>query len=204
MRNTLLVLTMSGLTTVASAGVSLFGTTAGPDPLSFPDSNAQPRLLDAVVIDLAGIQSWDGAGSSLNDLLSVPVRAGFFVLAIEWDNVVIETSGASWLSEPTIAFLDSQVGLQLTVGAGDNTPGTGGPYTSGGPIDLASLDPTFPFSIDDGFVDIEFFESFDDVAGEVDATFVSGTLTLYSIPAPGMLGCLGAGGVMLLQRRRRT
>lgn len=158
---------------------------------------------NTVSIDLAGIQSWDAAGSALNELLSVNIGANATVTGLGWDNVVIEAIGFSWISEARINFLNSAIGLNLAPGSADAFPGTGGPYSSGGILDLASIDPTFPFQVGaDGNLNLEFFESFDDVAGAADANWLSGTLTVQYVPTPGALAVLGLGGLVATRRRR--
>ncbi len=153
-------------------------------------------------IDLAGIQSWDAAGSPFNHRISLFIGANATVVGIGWENVVIETFGDSWLSETRINFLNSPVGLNLAPGSANAFPGVGGPYSSGGLLDLASLDPTFPFQVGaDGMLHLEFFESFDDVAGAPDAVWLSGTL-MINYPAPGSLGAMAAGLVLAARRRR--
>lgn len=153
-------------------------------------------------IDLAGIQSWDAAGSPNNHTLSIFIGANVTVAYIGWDNVVIETNGASWLSEARINFLASPIGLNLAPGSADAFPGAGGPYSSGGLIDLAALDPTYPFQVGaDGMLHIEFFESFDDVAGAPDAVWLSGTLSI-NFPTPGGTAVLLAGFGFCARRRR--
>lgn len=154
-------------------------------------------------IDISGINSWDSVGASVNETLSIALGGDYLVIGVGWD-VTVSTVGASWLSEATLGFLDSAEGLQLSFGAGDDTPGTA-TYTSGGILDLASIDPTFPFQVGaDGNLDIEFFEGFDDVAGAIDASYLAGsTVTVqYVVPAPGALAMLGLGGLVAGRRRR--
>ncbi|CAN0594277.1 unnamed protein product, partial [Laminaria digitata] len=58
----------------------------------------------------------------------------------------------------------------------------------------------------DGILDINFFESFDDVAGEIDATYLAGsTITIVGqgiVPAPASLALIGLGGLAAGRRRR--
>jgi uncharacterized protein (TIGR03382 family) len=158
---------------------------------------------NTVSIDLAGIQNWDAAGSSFNETLSVLIGANATVTGIGWDNVVIEALGGSWISEARILFADSPIGLGLAPGVADAFPGTGGPYSSGGILDLASADPSFPFQVGaNGLLNIEFTESFDDVPGAVDSIYLSGTLTVQYVPTPGALAVLGLGGLVATRRRR--
>jgi uncharacterized protein (TIGR03382 family) len=196
--------------TVMIAAVAGFAGLATANP--FFHNGGSADLSNAVVsaprgatvnIDLAGITSWDSAGSGLNELLSVHIGANATVTGLGWDNVVIEALGASWISEARVNFLNSGIGLNLAPGSADAFPGTGGPYSSGGILDLASIDPTFPFQVGgDGMLNLEFFESFDDIAGAADANWISGTLTVQYVPTPGALAVLGLGGLVATRRRR--
>ncbi|MFK7884138.1 MAG: PEP-CTERM sorting domain-containing protein [Phycisphaerales bacterium] len=156
-----------------------------------------------ITVDLGGISSNDAFGSSLNETLSVALGGDFLVTGIGWD-VTTSTIGASWLSESVMTFLDSAAGLQLTWHPADETPGTA-TSTSGGILDLASIDPTFPFQAGaDGSVELEFWESFVDNAGAGDATYAQGSFLQiqYVVPAPGALAMLGLGGLVAGRRRR--
>jgi hypothetical protein len=194
------------IVTAAFAGLVSAGPFFSPSlpeqPLEHATPPASDRGFPTVSIDLAGFQSWDAAGSPLNDRLSVYVGANFTVTALGWENVVIETFGKSWLSEARINFLNNPVGLSLGPGFEDAFSGVGGPYSSGGLLDLASFDPAYPFQVGaDGMLHLEFFDSFDDAIGAPDAVWLSGTLTI-GVPTPGSLAGLTAG-IALAARRRR-
>ncbi|MEM9372638.1 MAG: hypothetical protein AAGA55_03260 [Planctomycetota bacterium] len=173
-----------------------------------PATLAPPAAADsaptgiAYAYDLSGVNSWDAAGSANNEILSLDVGVpNRFAVRMSWD-VSIQTVGSSWLSEVTIGFLDSPIGLQLAPGT-DDAPGTG-TYTSSGIVDLAALDPTFPFEVGpDGILQMEVFESFDDEAGAIDAVFLPGsTITFYFIPGPGSAVVLCFAAVCATRRRR--
>ncbi len=194
--------------TMAFAAVAGFAGLATASPF-FSTSQTATEIYSApagavatITVDLSGINSWDLAGSSFNETLSVSLGGDYLVVGLGW-NVTIQTVGESWRSEATIGFLDSSIGLQLAPGT-DNSSGTS-TYSSGGILDLASLDPTFPFFVGaDGNLDLEFFESFDDVTGEIDATYHQGSSLQiqYVVPAPGALAMLGLGGLVAGRRRR--
>ncbi|RMH27105.1 MAG: PEP-CTERM sorting domain-containing protein [Planctomycetota bacterium] len=194
--------------TMAFAAVAGFAGLATASPF-FSTAQTGTEIYSApagavatITVDISGINSWDLAGSSFNETLSVSLGGDYLVTGIGW-NVTIQALGASWRSEATIGFLDSPIGLQLTPGT-DSSPGTG-TYTSGGIVDLASIDPTFPFTVGaDGNLDLEFFESFDDVSGAIDATYLAGSSLQiqYVVPAPGALAMLGLGGLVAGRRRR--
>ena len=148
----------------------------GPGIASIPNSSV---TLD---FSLQNGEFWDG----LNDPDNVIAMCftGGSITGIEWD-VTLETVGASWLSEATMQFTDSSGSadpnaINLTVGNGDNTPGTM-TYNSGGIVDLT--DNTLPdvVAAGDGILQIQFFESFDDNADAVDSMFTSGTVGIHGI-----------------------
>lgn len=167
-------------------------------------TSAPAGATTTITVDLSGISSNDALGSSLNETLAVALGGDYLVTGIGW-NVTTATIGASWLSESVMTFLDSPVGLQLTwhVDPSNDTPGTA-TSTSGGILDLASIDPSFPFQAGaDGAVNLEFWESFVDNAGSGDATYLAGSvLQIQYVPAPGALAMLGLGGLVAGRRRR--
>jgi len=92
-------------------------------------------------------------------------------------------------------------GISLTPGVRDDFPGTG-TYSSGGIVSLIASGQDFHLS-SDGLLNLEFFESFDDVAGAPDAIFLPGsTLTIHQFPTPGSLAILGITGLAATRRRR--
>jgi len=176
---------------------------------SVPASN--DRAGETRTVSLDSVASWDGLGDADNTVMSIDMAALFGLSSgsaidlngIAWD-VTVSTVGASWLSEATMYFdnatQDSGAGIFLTVGIGDDFAGTSS-YSSGGIVKLA--DAGLPdLVLADGVLRIEFWESFDDVADDIDS-FMSGTLTLQSsVPAPSGVALLGLGGLVALRRRR--
>lgn len=167
-------------------------------------TSAPAGALQTITVDISGINSWDLAGATVNETLAVAIGGDFQVVGIGWD-VTLQTVGASWLSEAVIGFENA---VNLSVGIVDDTPGTMS-YSSGGILDLTSIDDGAGGTLDlsffsgaDGNIDIEFFESFDDVAGAIDATFLQGSLQIQYVPAPGALAMLGLGGLVAGRRRR--
>jgi len=192
-----MIATVAGFAGLATAAP--FFSNAGP-ATNTPQLSTRGGL--TATLDLAGFTSFDELGNAINDTAGINIGGDFLVTGIGWSNVTIQTVGASWLSEATIGFLDSPIGLQLSPGSADATPGTG-TYSSGGILDLASIDPTFPFTAGaDGIVNLEFFEGFVDNAGSADAFYLSGTLTIQYVPTPGALAVLGLGGLVAGRRRR--
>ncbi|MEM9372639.1 MAG: PEP-CTERM sorting domain-containing protein [Planctomycetota bacterium] len=188
---------VAGFAGLATASPFISTTTTSTENASAPAGAVQ-----TVTVDISGVNSWDFQGASVNEIISVNIGGDFLVTGIGWD-VNLSTIGASWLSETTLGFLDSGIGLQVTPGIGDDFTGSAS-YSSGGILDLAAADPTFPFSAGaDGIVQIEVFESFDDVSGAIDNVFGAGsTLQIQFVPAPGALAMLGLGGLVAGRRRR--
>ena len=171
-------------------------------------ANAATYLLD---VDVSGVLSNDEQGSPINTILEIALPTDAVITGIAFD-VTLFADSPSWLSEMVVAFLDSPVGLQLTPGVGETFSGTG-TYSSGGIIDLASIDPTFPFAVTDGFLTLEFYESFDDFFLDFDGVWESGTLTFQYesdmvpgglVPEPAtwamMIGGFGLVGGALRRR----
>jgi len=166
-------------------------------------------------IDVSGTDSWDELDSPNNVVLTIDVAAALGAASgtavtidgLGWE-LVLETFATSWLSEATIALenSDQSDGLFLTPGLGDDFAGGATPYTSGGILDLVG--PDLDIDLFDGILVIQFFESFDDAAGFVDATWIAGTLeldaTVVPVPAalPLLLSALGIGAVV--GRRRKV
>lgn len=157
--------------------------------------------LATITIDISGVNSWDLQLDASNEILGQLIGASAHITGIGWD-VNLSTVGLSWLSEATMNFEDA---LFLTVGNGDDAPGTAS-YSSGGILDLTSLTTPLDFFLSaDGILDIEFFESFDDVADAIDSTFGNGSTIQVQyevIPAPGAVAMLGLGGIVAGRRRR--
>jgi PEP-CTERM motif len=155
--------------------------------------------------DVTGISSFDGEGAAGNTVATLNIGAGSEVIGIGWD-VTINAISPSYLSEAVLSFgSTSTLAVFLTVGLGDDAPGIAS-YSSGGVVDLVGLG--FNFTVDgDGQVRMEFFEDFDDLPGEADAIWQSGTLTLEvaAVPEPTTYGMMALGllGVAAAARRSR-
>ncbi|MFK7884140.1 MAG: hypothetical protein AB8F26_08165 [Phycisphaerales bacterium] len=203
MHSSLSAIAIAGLATGASAGPTFFQTNS--DTTSSPSLiSGQSAGINGVQFDLSGFQSVDSAGSPLNDTFEFALGTpGVFVYGIAWD-ITISTVGTSWLSEVNIGFSELAGQPTIPLGAGDDTPGTA-TYSSGGELSLPSIGIP-EFNVDsDGGVSFEIYESFDDVTGSADATFLQGSsITLYYVlfPAPGSLGLLGLGAIAMGRRRR--
>ncbi len=165
-------------------------------------------------LSLNTVASWDTQGDSSNTTITLDLAAllGFgsgtplVITQVGWETT-IETEGGSWLSEATVLYenSDGTDGLNITPGVGDDGPGSA-TYTSDGLLDLASIDPELVVDLPDGILVIEFYDSFDDVADAVDATWRDTKLSIDAqvVPVPAalplLLSALGLTG--FLARRR--
>jgi len=154
--------------------------------------------------------SWDVEGAAVNESITVDLAAllgqagDVLVTGIGWD-IALETVGASWQSEATIGFGSGGVNqIVLSPGNGVDMPGMGN-YASPGVVNLVDLD--LAFTVTDGLLTIEFFESFDDVADSIDA-ILSGTLEIEfeatAIPVPAAVWLFASGILGLVGARRRA
>jgi len=163
-------------------------------------------------VDIGGVNSWDLEGDVDNETMSIDLGAMLgtpgqpvTVNGLGWDVTIEVSDNGSWFSEATISFGDvaGSPDIFLSPGAGDdfNDPA---PMDYSGDIKLADagLDDIV---LSDGVLELEFFESFDDVDGEIDATYLAGsTLTIQVVPAPGAMALLGVAGLASRRRRRRS
>ena len=175
---------------------------------------AAPASADTFILNVGvdGVLSVGEQGDPSNTILNFALPTDAVVTGIGWD-LTLTAFDPSWLDELTVAFLDSPFDIQLILSpaGGDIFPGTGA-YSSGGIVDLASIDPSFPFAVTDGFLSLEFFEGFDDPEVSPDGQW-AGTLTFQyeaaptgDVPEPAtwamMIGGMGLAGGALRSRRK--
>jgi hypothetical protein len=167
---------------------------------------AGPNATTDFVFDVSGILSFDGPGAALNIIRTLNIGPETKVVGIGWD-VTLFADSPSYLSELVVRFGSSSVwDLNLTPGVGDDFPGTAS-YSSGGVVDLVGLALNFAVGAD-GVLRMEFYESVDDFAGDFDGEWLSGALTIRTmpIPEPGTYAMmlLGLGAVGAMARRRKA
>jgi hypothetical protein len=171
-----------------------------------PAIGYQATASSMTVFDVSGIFSFDGLGDPNNEIHLFDVGANSHVVGIGWD-VTLFADTPSWLSEMVVNFGSTTAGfVNLTVGIGDDTPGTAS-YSSLGVVDIVGLGLDFTVNAD-GKVRLEFFEAFDDFANDWDGRWLSGTLTVQTVavPEPATYGLMALGlmGVAFAARRRRS
>jgi len=145
-----------------AAGEAIFGGagTGGPAPecLSF-----------------AGLASWDAQDDEDNVVINLDIGAGNALTGVGWD-IGLSTVGDSWLSEAVILHSNSTGsadpnGIFLTLGVGLDQPGDQD-FSSGGQI-IDFGDNMLPDVVagPDGILQLQLFETFDDVADAIDANY---------------------------------
>lgn len=182
----------------ALAGLILFALSA---PIVQGAQRGSTTLVTTIQLDNA--ESWDAQGSVNNTILSLDVGTDT-ITSIGWD-LTIETVGESWRSEVAFRLTDiaGNPFLTFSPGALDNSPGTS-TYTTPGPLDLT--DYAIPnIFLAEGVLLIEIFESFDHLAGAVDARIngqlLIGRNDIVGPPAPGALALFGVAGIFASRRR---
>ncbi len=150
------------------------------------------------------VNSFDAFGAAINVNETINLGVGTHITGIGWD-LTLETVGASWLSEAVIGFGDGPTGaVNLTPGIGDDISGLM-TYSSAGVVDLVGL--SLDFFLTTGNLNLQYFESFDDVTGQVDSVWKRGsvlTIQYDAVPEPATFAALGLGVAVLLRRRRKN
>ncbi len=163
---------------------------------------------ETVTLDIAGVESWDGFGEAVNNAIVLSNLGDVTIIGLGWDNVVGngDDSGVSWGNEMNMFVGTAGGATGVNAGffpsEGSGSPGgIWGPASSGGVIDLVAQG--LSFQTEAAGLYFEFYESYDDGAGAIDAHYDSGTITIeYAVPAPGALALLGLAGLAGRRRRR--
>lgn len=187
----------------ASAGLATAGFSSFNGAI---DAGAEPAgtATSTLAVDISGISHWDLEGSLNNESLRIFVGQDARITSIGWD-VTLTTFNGSWASEASIRFQGSQGDLDITPGSADGFSVSNMNYNSGGLIDITDAGLPNLIVDTDGYITLSFYETFDDVEGEIDATWHEGsviTLGGCCIPSPGTLALLGVVGVVGSRRRR--
>jgi hypothetical protein len=153
--------------------------------------------------NVAGVNSWDVDGDPSNEVFTINIGAGSQVVGIGWD-VTINAIAPSWLNEAAVLFGSTSAPFlfPLTPGSEENS-GTS-TYSSGGIVNLISSGRSFTVDAD-GLLRLEFFEWLDDDPDVIDATWLSGNLTIEvaAVPEPATYGMLALGLLALSVAARR-
>lgn len=156
-------------------------------------------------LDVTGIASNDVLGSADNVSFQWNIGAGSRLVGIGW-NVSLFADSPSWLSEVSL-YLSNGSGSFVDVAPGGNANRQSGDGNFSDIIDLVAEGLDFAVG-EDGLLSFEFFDLYDDFAGEWDAIWTSGLLTLQIevIPEPGsqMLVALALLGMLAVMQRRRS
>ncbi|MBL8745442.1 MAG: hypothetical protein JNK58_03705 [Phycisphaerae bacterium] len=163
-------------------------------------------------VDVTGIPSWDALGSPNNVVRYLWVGPFNEVNGVGLDVVLQTVTPTSWRSEIKIRVTNAGgVGsINLTPGGGDNSPGGPTHYSTNGQIlKLANYGIPNTVALADGYIRLEFYDSYDDAPGEIDGLWVSGTVQFQThfaippVPATGTSGLLAIAGIAILRRRPR-
>lgn len=157
-------------------------------------------------VDIGGNPSYGALGDPSNVVILFDLGTGGVdatVTGVGWD-VGIEAFSPSWQSEATIGFLDSTEGLQLSPGAGTDTPGVGA-FASAGIVDFSDLG-LLDILAPGGIMTLELFETFDDSSVAPDGMWLTPsaiTFEFTAVPEPGILSMFGLALCGLARRRRK-
>lgn len=159
-----------------------------------------------LTFDVSGIASWGTLGDASNVVALLDIGAGSTLDQVGW-NVNLTATSPSWLSDIAVQFSDSAATQDTAISlapSATNAAGTAS-YASSGLVDLTAANLSFAVG-SDGKLRLEFYETWDDIAGAQDGTWNSGTLTLSvtAVPEPATYGLMALGllGVLLAARRR--
>jgi hypothetical protein len=194
----LVIMVLVALSVASSAAIAAKGDQPFGGQVFFGEGSFTPNQPNSVPnsqvdldFNLGGIASWD-ADNDPDNVIENCV-SGDSITGFGWD-LTIETVGASWLSEAVMRYSNSDGDadpnwITLTVGIGNDAPGNMN-FTSGGILDLTDNALPDIVSNPDGLFMIQFFESFDDVADDIDANYLSGSVNVAGInlvgtPGPG-------------------
>lgn len=183
---------------------AMAGTVINLSPITV--SAAADGVTTLLTFDVSGIASWGTLGDASNVVALLDIGAGSTLDQVGW-NVNLTATSPSWLSDIAVQFSDSAATQDTAISlapSATNAAGTAS-YASSGLVDLTAANLSFAVG-SDGKLRLEFYETWDDIAGAQDGTWNSGTLTLSvtAVPEPATYGLMALGllGVLLAARRR--
>jgi hypothetical protein len=161
----------------------------------------------SLLIDVAGAQSVDLAGTPGNTVMSFNVGANALITSVDWE-VSLTAFGASWLSDMELRFGSSagNDGTWFTPGSENHN----GSMSYAGTANLAEMGLAFQVQAD-GILRLEFSELMKDQgAGIADGQWDAGRVTVgftSAVPEPASyglmaIGLLAVGGLVSLKSRR--
>ena len=162
-------------------------------------SNHEPTLVP-LSFNVSGIQSFGIFGDAGNAVQTVSLAPGAIVSGVSWD-VTLSATAPSWLNEMFVMLSNSaqSTGYQLFPAPTAEQSGPGH-YTGSTALGANS------FAVGaNGLLRLEFAESLDDLAGQADGTWLSGTLTfeVSAVPEPATYASLALGLVLVGAAARR-
>ncbi|MFQ5445794.1 MAG: T9SS type A sorting domain-containing protein [Saprospiraceae bacterium] len=140
---------------------------------------------DTVSLSIAGKNTWDALHDPDNEITNLcGFSANANIVGLEWSGIDLSPLGNSWCSEVAID-LSGSVSFRPAINDRHVAPCANG-YSGGSPSNLQ--DNNLVFQADaSGCFDVEFYETFDDVANQIDANITAGNITLYACPATELL-----------------
>jgi hypothetical protein len=164
---------------------------------------AAPAAAGSFVVDLRNVASQGEKDGADNTVLAFSLGAGAYVSGFSWD-VDVTAFEPSWLSELTLNFGNSSgVGVSFAPLETD----AAGNATASGSLDLVNNGLAFTLK-PDGKLQLEFHDSFDDIAGAADGRWNRASFSFEftpAVPEPASFATLGLGlaAIAALGARRR-